>query len=171
MKKYELVVIINPSLAKDEQNSVIESIESILPNGYEQKDDMWVQKVFNFEPAGKNKSAYYISYLIEIDSKDITEMKKKLWFVKWLYRYVFFSITNKSVFVNYSEINQRFSEIVKKEPKKSSRDRKNEIKKEVIDENEVKNEESAEAEKPVDNVDVIPEYEEPKKRVAKKKAE
>ncbi len=169
MKKYELVVIINPSLAKEEQNSIIETIEWFLPNNYHQKDDIWVLKVFNFEPAGKNKSAYYLSYLVELDSNDIIDIKKKLWFVKWIYRYVFFAITNKSIFVNHLDINQRFSEIVKKEPRKQSRNSKNEIKKEVVDENEVKPQENNEDKKISDNIDVTPEYIEPKKKVIKKK--
>ena len=166
MKKYELVVIINPNIPKEEQNATIEAIESYLPNGYQTKDDMWVLKVFNFEPAGKNKLAYYVSYLVELEGQDITDIKKKLVFVKWLFRHVFFSITNKSVFVNYQEINQKFAEIVKREPKKSLRDKKSEEKKIIIDENAPA--EEAKAEIVDDGVDVIPEYKEPKKAPKKK---
>lgn len=167
MKKYELVVIINPNIPKEEQNAAIESIESYLPNGYQTKDDMWVLKVFNFEPAGKTKLAYYVSYLVELESQDITDIKKKLVFVKWLFRHVFFSITNKSTFVNYQEINQKFAEIVKREPKKSLRDKKwIEEKKVVIDENATM--EEAVTETINDGVDVIPEYKEPKKSPKKK---
>lgn len=166
MKKYELVVIINPNISKEEQNTAIEIIESYLPNGYDKKDDMWVLKVFNFEPAWKNKLAYYISYLVELDGQDIPDIKKKFAFVKWLFRHVFFSITNKSVFVNFQEINQKFSEIVKKEPKKSMRDKKSEEKKIIIDENASIEESKTEI---VDDwVDVIPEYKEPKKVIKKK---
>ena len=166
MKKYELVVIINPNISKQEQDSTIETIESYLPKGYDKKDDMWVLKVFNFEPAWKTKLAYYVSYLVELESQDILDIKKKITFVKWLFRYMIFSITNKSVFVNYQEINQKFLEIVKKEPKKSTRDKKSDDKKIVVDENV--NIEETKADSVDDWVDVIPEYKEVKKNIKKK---
>lgn len=170
MKKYELVVVINPNISKEDQNEIISSIEKLLPNWYELKDEMWVLKTYNFTIASKNNLALYVSYLLELTGDDIVELKKKFSLMKNLWRSAFFSMNNKVAFVNYADINGKFVDSVKelsvRKTSKSSRDNK----KVIVDEKEnieivTKEDDNVDE---TDKIDVIPEYEEPKKRIKKK---
>lgn len=109
MKQYELVTILDISMAPDQRDQLVATIESHLPEGFLTKDDMWPQTTYHFLPSKASK-AYYITYHIEINISDLTVLKKKLSLTQGVLRYVIFTLPKKTPFVTFQAINDIYTE-------------------------------------------------------------
>ena len=112
MKKlYELVVLLNPQLSKDEQDSINAKIDTLLGAGKKQVDAMGLIQLAHTIGKAKLNQAHITSYYCECDSQDMATMKQELRITKGVARYVFFAMTNSEPFLIYSEVNKKFDKM------------------------------------------------------------
>lgn len=126
MKKYEFVVVIHPTLAQEDVQATLSTIESIIWSAtIVEKDDIWYQTVYNIRWLKNHNQAYFVSYLIEVDEQEIIWYNKKLSLVKWLLRYIFLSKKPNDPFHKFSEINSKYLEKIEELDKKKVDEKKN----------------------------------------------
>lgn len=86
--KYELTLLL---LEEAEAKTIKDSINSIKAKI--EKDDSWGKKTLAY-PIEKNRSAYYLHWLLEIDERRVNELKKKLDFNEKLLRYLLLKVNS-----------------------------------------------------------------------------
>lgn len=122
MKLYELVAIIDPQLSQDDQQSVISQIENWLPEWttIEQKDEIWLQKVYQFAPTSAG-IAYFVSWYISINSSELTSLKRKITLMKWVLRHVVYTVDARHPMVSFREINETYTKRLEEIDKKGKK--------------------------------------------------
>jgi small subunit ribosomal protein S6 len=68
MAKYELMVIIDPSLSEEDRNSSIDNLKSILEKYSAKitKEDVWAEKKLAYK-INKSETGYYILFELDLD--------------------------------------------------------------------------------------------------------
>jgi small subunit ribosomal protein S6 len=68
MAKYELMVIIDPSLSEEDRNASIDNLKSILEKNSAKitKEDVWAEKKLAYK-INKSETGYYILFELELD--------------------------------------------------------------------------------------------------------
>ena len=82
MTKYELTFLLNT----EEETKIVKDLITSL-KGEIATENKWGKKTLSY-PIGKNKFAFYFNYQINIDKKNIQELKKKLNFEDKIMRYL-----------------------------------------------------------------------------------
>ena len=112
MKKlYELVVLLNPQLSKDEQDNINAKLDSLLGNGKKQVDAMGLVQLAHTIGKAKLNQAHITSYYCELDAQEIAAIKHELRITKGVARYVFFAMTTNQPFLIYAEVNKKFDKL------------------------------------------------------------
>lgn len=124
MKKYEFILVVNPTLAQEDVQTTISTVESMLWDGIIEKDDMWYQTVYNVRWLKNQNQAYFVSYLIQTDESEIIWYNKKLSLIKWLLRYVFLAKKSTDPFHHFSEISTKYIEKIEELNKKKTDDKR-----------------------------------------------
>ncbi len=106
MNKYELVVLIDTRMKKEDIDACIKEVESLLSDSFKEKDDIWILDLVH--PVKWNDRAYFVSYMLEIDSKDIQSIEKQIKLNSSIVRHVFFRMDSEEEFLKYDEINKQF---------------------------------------------------------------
>jgi small subunit ribosomal protein S6 len=90
MKKYELMLIVNPSLSEDDRNTSLESVKNlVLKSSWKiEKEDIWGEKKMAYKI---NNSAkwFYVLYYIEIDGNELKTITKEINLNKNVWRHMF----------------------------------------------------------------------------------
>ncbi len=73
-RKYEIMVLLNPTLGKDELEKEISSLEKKISGKIVKKEE-WGKKKLSYE-IKKQKEAYYVLYYVETTPEAIDEVKK-----------------------------------------------------------------------------------------------
>ena len=93
MKNYELVVLLQPQLSKDEHEKLVSDIQKLITdNGGKilDTDDMGMITLAHQITKGKLTQAYFISYHIELPGDKIQTLKSTFAITKGLVRFAFF---------------------------------------------------------------------------------
>lgn len=151
MKLYELIILVNSSLSTEDSNTLIDKVEALFPGAIREKDDIGYQTVYNVEGIKKGGKGYFVSYVIEVDSQTLPEIKQKMSLLKWVLRAIFLLRGRNEPFHAFRELNdlytERVNEIAAKD-KKGGKTHKKEAKVvsteevEIVLEGEETNEES-----------------------------
>ncbi|NDK07715.1 30S ribosomal protein S6 [Candidatus Gracilibacteria bacterium] len=90
MKKYELMLIVNPNVSEADRNTSLESVKNLVEktSGKIVKEDLWGEKKMAYEINGSSKG-FYVLYNIEIDGVQIKEMTKEINLNKNIWRHMF----------------------------------------------------------------------------------
>jgi len=90
MAKYELMVIIDPSLSEEERNASIDNLKSILEkySAKIEKEDVWAERKLAYK-INKSDTGYYILYNLELDWKNIKDISKEINLDRKVWRYMF----------------------------------------------------------------------------------
>jgi small subunit ribosomal protein S6 len=93
MKKYEFMLILDPTVTEDERNETIESIGKMLKSAKAKitKEDVWGDKKMAYT-INKSDRGFYILYYIEIDGEELKEITKLLNLEKHVWRHMFVKI-------------------------------------------------------------------------------
>ncbi|MCX7955620.1 MAG: 30S ribosomal protein S6 [Patescibacteria group bacterium] len=86
--KYEITFL----LEKEADIKIIKDIIASL-NGKIEKEEKWGEKTLSYF-IGKHKKAFYFYFLIEIEKKNIKQLKQKLNFETKIIRYLILSVNN-----------------------------------------------------------------------------
>ncbi len=73
-RKYELMILINPSLGKEELEKTISGLEEKISGTIIKKEE-WGKKKLSYD-IKKQKEAYYVLYYVETTPEAIEEVKK-----------------------------------------------------------------------------------------------
>ena len=90
MSKYELMVILDPSISEEERNTSIENLKSLIEkNSWKiEKEDIWGEKTLAYK-IKSSKKGFYILFDIEIDCKNIAKYNSSINLDNNIWRYMF----------------------------------------------------------------------------------
>lgn len=90
MKKYELMLIVNPNVSEADRNTSLESVKNLVEKTSWKivKEDLWGEKKMAYEINWSSKW-FYVLYNIEIDGVQIKEMTKEINLNKNIWRHMF----------------------------------------------------------------------------------
>ncbi len=108
MRKYELVVIIDPRMQKAEIDETVSSIYSLLWDALLDKDEIWMLDLA-YEISG-NDRAYFLSVYFEADNELLNKIDSKLKLMNKVLRYFVYNMWAWEKFLKYHEINKFFED-------------------------------------------------------------
>ncbi|MDR2415727.1 MAG: 30S ribosomal protein S18 [Candidatus Peribacteria bacterium] len=109
MKHYELVLMLNVSIAETERKKFLSELESkfkILD-----KDEIGLKEI-SFTLVGRKQQAYFISYHLELSPEEITNIKQYLLYNPNLIRYEIFARTIGQEFFHFEQLNKNFEKTI-----------------------------------------------------------
>ncbi len=108
-KIYELVVLLNPQLSKDDQDAINNKIDTLLGAGKKDTDAMGLVQLAH--PIGKARltQVHMTSYYCELTPAQTATIKQELTLTKGVVRHVFFAMTANQPFLTFAGVNQKFN--------------------------------------------------------------
>lgn len=89
MNKYELMLIIDPTLSEDDRKSVIEGLKSDIKLIWKiEKEDVWWERKLAYK-IKSSSVGYYVLYTLELDGLKIKEFTNKMNLNKKVWRNMF----------------------------------------------------------------------------------
>lgn len=90
MNKYELMLIIDPSISENERKSSLDNLKALLEKGKAkiEKEDIWWDKKLAYK-INKSDRGFYVLLDLEIDWKLIKDLSKSINLDKNIFRYMF----------------------------------------------------------------------------------
>jgi len=90
MAKYELMVIIDPSLSEEDRNASIDNLKSILDKYSAKilKEDVWGDKKLAYK-INKSETGFYILFELELDWTKIKDISKETNLDRNIWRYMY----------------------------------------------------------------------------------
>ncbi len=113
MKKYELVLMVNPSLKDTDRKSLLKEVEAVLGSNILDTDDVGLQELLH-DLGGErgNNRAHFVSYYFQGDDALLAEIKKALLYNKGILRNFIFSMTNTQVFYHFDKLHKELEAII-----------------------------------------------------------
>lgn len=113
MKNYELVILLQPQLSKDDHEKLVNDIlKLIADNGGKivATDDMGMTTLTHDITKLKLKQAYFISYHLELSGDKVQTLKSAFAIMKGIVRFAFFLMDAREAFISYAEINKTWEQ-------------------------------------------------------------
>lgn len=113
MKNYELVVLLQPQLSKDEHEKAVQEIQKLLADQGGKiiaTDDMGMTTLAHDITKLKIKQAYILSYHIELPGDKVQTLKSSFAITKGIIRFSFFLMAPKEAFVMFADINKKWEQ-------------------------------------------------------------
>jgi len=90
MAKYEIMLIINPSLTEEERNGVFEYLKNLFKENSVkiEKEDIWGEKKLAYKINSSDKG-FYALFDLELDWKKIKDLTKSINLNKNIWRHMF----------------------------------------------------------------------------------
>ncbi len=90
MAKYELMLIVNPSLADADRATTIENLKSILEKNSAkiEKEDIWWEKKLAYK-INSSANGFYVLYDLDLDGKNIKTITNAVNLDKNIWRHMF----------------------------------------------------------------------------------
>jgi ribosomal protein S18/ribosomal protein S6 len=107
MKKYEIVLMIDPAIKDTERNDFIKEITDKFSGQLIDRDDIGIQKL-KYDLArvrGKN-TAYFYSLFMELNPTQMQELKQSLLYNKILFRYAVFVMDANQEILKFQATNE-----------------------------------------------------------------
>lgn len=104
MNVYELVVVIDASLKKADIDAVKTKVESLVT--VVATDDIGL--LTTVYPMRGNPQAYYVSYHVEVDPKDLPAIQGKLQLDQGIIRFFFYRMQPNEKFMTFAGMKQAF---------------------------------------------------------------
>lgn len=113
MKKYELVLMVDPSLKETDRKSLLKDVETTLWSNILDTDDIWLQDlVYDLGSKTGNNRAYFVSYYLQWDNASLDEIKKSLLYNKGILRYALFAMTNTQPFHHLAKLTKELEKVI-----------------------------------------------------------
>jgi len=113
MKKYDLVLLLDHEIKKEDREIFLSDLESKLEKKVVEKDDIGLLDLYHELNEKKWKDrAYFISYFLELDNEALDMIKQFLLYNKSVLRYSLFWMNEQEIFFKYNEINKRLEDMI-----------------------------------------------------------
>lgn len=113
MQKYDVVLLLDPTLAENVRKEVVAEFEWIIKKTIVQIDELWLQQLkYNLWSKAWNDKAYIYSYNIEAKADDLDVIKKHLLYNKAIKRYYIFKMEKNEKFFTFSTVNEELQSII-----------------------------------------------------------
>lgn len=92
MAKYELMLIVSPSISEDDRNSSIGEVKTLIEkaSGKIVKEDVWGDKKLAYK-INSSERGFYVLFDLELDWKEIKTITKEINLNKNIWRHMFVS--------------------------------------------------------------------------------
>lgn len=113
MKKYDLVLLLDHELKKDERVAFLSELETKLGKHVVEKDDIGLLdlKYELNEKKGKDR-AYFVSYCLNLDADALAFVRQFLLYNKVVLRYDLFSMTQEEVFYGFADLQKKLGDMI-----------------------------------------------------------
>lgn len=90
MVKYELMLILNPTLSKEDRESSLTNLKDMLNNAWSkiEKEDIWWDKKMAYKINSSDRW-FYVLYNLELDGKNIINFTKQMNLDSTIWRHMF----------------------------------------------------------------------------------
>jgi small subunit ribosomal protein S18 len=109
MKKYELVLMLNVSIAEAERKTFLSELESKFT--VLDKDEIGVKEI-SFTLKGRVHQVYFVSYNMELSTQNVTDLKQYLLYNPNLVRYEIFARTTDQEFFHFDKLQVSFDKAI-----------------------------------------------------------
>lgn len=106
MKKYELVIVIDANLSSSAISDVQASVEKLIDGSILDTDQIWLVPVAY--PLLGQDQAFFVSYYVNLDSQVLPELKSELRLIKWLAKFVFYTMHDEDAFLKMADLEKRY---------------------------------------------------------------
>lgn len=113
MQKYELVLLLNASAQETERKDMLAELEKTLKDYISDKDDMGLLDL-SYELGrvkGKNR-AYFMSYYLQIDAKDLAKIREFLLYNNIVERYFIFKMSNTQPYFHFADLQKKLEGVI-----------------------------------------------------------
>lgn len=108
MHKYELVLLVDHTVKKDDRESMVESFEKNIKENIIKKDDIGLlQLKYDLTGNKGHDTAYFVSYHLTLDGDIIVGIKKELQFNKEVLRYRIFKMAENDPFFEFDDLQKK----------------------------------------------------------------
>ncbi len=108
MNRYELVVLIDPKMKKEDTQKFIGEIEEMLWKTIAEKDEIWMlDLVYTIK---WYDTAYFLSIYFESDPSLVSDLNQKLRLKKKILRFFVYKLRPEEKYLKYHEVNKMFEE-------------------------------------------------------------
>lgn len=113
MKKYELVLMVKPSLKDADRKKLLSEVEAVLWSNLLDTDDVGLQELTHdlWGERGNNR-AHFVSYYFQWDDALLSEIRKALLYNKDILRNFIFSMTNTQVFHHFGKLHKELEAVI-----------------------------------------------------------
>lgn len=119
MNKYELVVLVDPKMNKDDIKTVISNIEWIIWDNILDRDDIGILDLA-YEVSW-NDRAYFLSLFFSWDNDLLSTINYKLKLMESVIRYFIYSMSSSEKFLKYYDINKTFEDAEEKKKEETEK--------------------------------------------------
>jgi len=115
MQKYELVLLLSPSLQEAKRKDTISILENEIKSWILKKDEIWLKTLaYDLGDKAWNDKAYLYSYYVQLDWKNIESIKKVLLYNKAVLRYFVYKMNSSQPYFTFEELEKKINEIISK---------------------------------------------------------
>lgn len=94
MKKYEVVLLLDPSMKDADRATSLKEIEAAVPQALQSVDTIGLQTLsYDLHRLRGNNRAFIVSYVFALDADGLSALKKVLLYNKAILRYTIFAMT------------------------------------------------------------------------------
>jgi ribosomal protein S18/ribosomal protein S6 len=113
MKKYELVLLLDHEMKKDDRESFLSELESKLGKNVLEKDEIGLLDLRYelSEKKGKDR-AYFVSYHLSLDNDSLAMIKQFLLYNKAVLRSAIYGMGEEEKFFHYQELNKKLDSMI-----------------------------------------------------------
>jgi len=111
MHKYELVLLIDHTLKKEDRESMVDGFEKTISESIIKKDDIGLlQLKYDLTGNKGHDTAYFVSYYVDLNEEIITGIKKELQFNKQVLRYRIFKMAETVPFFEFKDLQKKMED-------------------------------------------------------------
>lgn len=113
MQKYDVVLLLDASLAETNRKEVVSEFEKLIKKNLVAQDEVGLQELsYNLGNKAWNDKAYIYSYCIEAEAEDLDMIKKNVLYNKAIKRYVIFKMEKNAEFLTFAKVNDELNAII-----------------------------------------------------------
>lgn len=113
MKRYEVVLLLDPALKESDRAKALKEFESIVEGSVEQRDEIGLQTLsYDISGVRGNNKAFLVAYVLTLNNEGLDSVKKALLYNKTILKYKIFALTTKQEVFVFTDIVKTMDDII-----------------------------------------------------------